>query len=111
MIDFMQLAIEEALNSDGDIPVGAVIVHNNEVLASACNRKEKDNVFGEGSRAPVAIVFLVKNPDKSEHGKIYFHAVDDYLTREEKLDALKKDRSISYTPMNVIVPDDHGDWR
>ena len=73
-------------------------------------RKEKDNVFGEGSRAPVAIVFLVKNPDKSEHGKIYFHAVDDYLTREEKLDALKKDRSISYTPMNVIVPDDHGDW-
>lgn len=43
MIDFMQLAIEEALNSDGDIPVGAVIVHNNEVLASACNRKEKDN--------------------------------------------------------------------
>ena len=73
-------------------------------------RKEKDNVFGEGSRAPVAIVFLIKNPDSSEHGKIYFHAVDDYLTREEKLDALKKDRSISYTPMNVIVPDDHGDW-
>ena len=73
-------------------------------------RKEKDNVFGEGSRAPVAIVFLIKNPDSSEHGKIYFHAVDDYLTREEKLDALKKDRSISYTPMNVIIPDDHGDW-
>ena len=73
-------------------------------------RKEKDNVFGEGSRAPVAIVFLVKNPNSSDHGKIYFRAVDDYLTREEKLAALKKDRSIAYTPMNVIVPDDHGDW-
>ena len=73
-------------------------------------QKEKDNVFGEGSRAPVAIVFLVKNPESSDHGKIYFHAVDDYLTRDEKLAALKKDRSIAYTPMNVIVPDAHGDW-
>ena len=73
-------------------------------------QKEKDNVFGEGSRAPVAIVFLVKNPDSSDHGKIYFHAVDDYLSREEKLVALKKDRSIAYTPMNAIVPDAHGDW-
>lgn len=26
----------------------------------AQRQKEKDNVFGEGSRAPVAIVFLVK---------------------------------------------------
>ncbi|WP_305036337.1 type ISP restriction/modification enzyme, partial [Parasutterella excrementihominis] len=37
-------------------------------------------------------------------------AVDDYLTREEKLAALKRDRSISNTSMNVIVPDAHGDW-
>ena len=73
-------------------------------------RKEKDNVFGEGSRAPVAIVFLIKNPDSSEHGKIYFHAVDDYLTREEKLAALRSDRSIAYTPTDTIKPDAHGDW-
>ncbi len=73
-------------------------------------RKEKDNVFGEGSRAPVAIVFLIKNPDSSEHGKIYFHAVDDYLTREEKLAALRSDRSIAYTPTDTITPDAHGDW-
>ena len=73
-------------------------------------QKEKDNVFGEGSRAPVAIVFLVKNPESSERGKIYFHAVDDYLTREEKLATLKKDISIAHTPMSVIVPDVHGDW-
>ena len=73
-------------------------------------RKEKDNVFGEGSRAPVAIVFLIKNPDSSEHGKIYFHAVDDYLTREEKLAVLRSDRSITYTPTDTITPDAHGDW-
>ena len=76
----------------------------------AQRQKEKDNVFGEGSRAPVAIVFLVKNPASTECGKIYFHSVDDYLTREEKLAELKKDRSIAQTPMEVITPDAHGDW-
>ena len=73
-------------------------------------RKEKDNVFGEGSRAPVAIVFLVKNPASAEHGKIYFHTVDDYLTREEKLACLRRDASMVYTQTNVIIPDAHGDW-
>ena len=82
----------------------------NQRTSGERSRQEGGKVFGEGSRAPVAIVFLVKNPRSSDHGKIYFHAVDDYLTREEKLAALKRDRSIAYTPMNVIVPDAHGDW-
>lgn len=73
-------------------------------------RKEKDNVFGEGSRSPVAIVFLVKNPESKEFGKIYFHAVDDYLTREEKLHALTRDQSIASVRSSLIVPDEHGDW-
>ena len=73
-------------------------------------RKEKDNVFGEGSRAPVAIVFLIKNPKATEKGKIYFRAVGDYLTREEKLTELKQNVSIAHTQMNVIIPDAHGDW-
>ena len=82
----------------------------NQRTSGERSRQEGGKVFGEGSRAPVAIVFLVKNPKSSDYGKIYFHAVGDYLTREEKLAALKWDRSIAYTPMNVIVPDAHGDW-
>ena len=82
----------------------------NQRTSGERSRLEGGKVFGEGSRAPVAIVFLVKNPRSSDRGKIYFHAVDDYLTREEKLAALKRDRSISNTSMNVIVPDAHGDW-
>lgn len=73
-------------------------------------RKEKDNIFGEGSRAPVAIVLLVKNPDDPEKGKIYFHAVDDYLTREEKLTQLAKAESISKIDWQRTYPDKHGDW-
>lgn len=42
-MDYMKLAIKEALNSNGEIPVGAVIVKDGEVISSACNQKEKDN--------------------------------------------------------------------
>lgn len=73
-------------------------------------RKEKDNVFGEGSRAPVAIVFLVKNPASKEKGKIYFHTVDDYLTREQKLKEVSDFGSIANMTWEEISPDKHGDW-
>ncbi len=41
--DFMQLAIEVAMNSEQDVPIGAVIVENGEVIAKAHNLKEKLN--------------------------------------------------------------------
>ena len=82
----------------------------NQRTSGERSRQEGGKVFGEGSRAPVAIVFLVKNPSSVERGKVYFHAVDDYLTREEKLACLRKDRSMAYTQTNVIVPDVHSDW-
>jgi predicted helicase len=34
-------------------------------------QKEGDNVFDSGSRAPIAISMLVKNPAANEHGAIY----------------------------------------
>ncbi|MBR6722544.1 nucleoside deaminase [bacterium] len=40
---FMKLAIGEAKRAVGDIPVGAVIVKDGEVISSAFNTKEKDN--------------------------------------------------------------------
>lgn len=82
----------------------------NQRTSGERSRQEGGKVFGEGSRAPVAIVFLVKNPASPERGKIYFHAVDDYLTREEKLACLREDRSMANTQTNVIIPDAHGDW-
>lgn len=39
----MQRAIAAALKAKDEIPVGAVIVKNNEIVASACNQKEKLN--------------------------------------------------------------------
>ena len=40
---FMLNAIEEAIKSDIDVPVGAVLVKDNEIIARACNKKEKTN--------------------------------------------------------------------
>ena len=58
--------------------------------------REKDNVFGSGSRAPVAITILVKNPN-SRHGgcRIRYRDIGDYLSREEKLEALTEAGAIS----------------
>ena len=75
-------------------------------------RKEKDNVFGVGSRAPIAITILVKNPEATEQGQIYFTTVDDYLTREQKLQQLRDMGSVlnPQVPLIHITPDAHGDW-
>lgn len=77
-------------------------------------RKEKGNVFGEGSRAPVAISLFVKNPDAQEHGRIFFHDIGDYLDQKQKL-AIIRDfgavRGISDTrEWTVISPNEHHDW-
>ncbi len=43
MNNFMQEAINVAKDSGTDVPVGAVIVKNGEIIASACNKREKTN--------------------------------------------------------------------
>ena len=40
---FMQKAIEQAKKTEKDVPVGAVIVKNNEIITQAHNEKESDN--------------------------------------------------------------------
>ena len=42
-MDFMQRAIDTAKNSDGDIPVGAVVVKDGKIISTAFNTREKDN--------------------------------------------------------------------
>ena len=58
-------------------------------------RSEGGNVFGGGSRAPVAITIFVKNPNATHDGcKIHYRDIGDYLTREQKLEALTEAVSI-----------------
>ncbi|MDD3682641.1 DEAD/DEAH box helicase [Desulfovibrio desulfuricans] len=77
-------------------------------------RKEKDNIFGMGSRAPIAISLLVKNPESNHAGQIFFHDIGEYLSREEKLKAIQDYASIAgiraANGWQSIIPDEHGDW-
>jgi predicted helicase len=77
-------------------------------------RKEKDNVFGQGTRTPIAVSILVKNPQAEEHGKIFFHDIGDYLTREQKLEIVSEFGSIDgitqQAGWQTIQPDQFGDW-
>ena len=40
---FMQIAIEEAKTSGDDVPVGAVLVINDEIVAKSSNKREAQN--------------------------------------------------------------------
>lgn len=82
----------------------------NQRTSGERSRQEGGKIFGGGSRSPVAIVILVKNPVSKQRGKIYFHAIDDYLTREEKLAEVAKVKTITALTFQEIVPDSHGDW-
>lgn len=77
-------------------------------------RRERDNVFGQGTRTPVAITLLVKNPDSKSHGEIRFYDIGDYLSREEKLALVAQiggiDAISSKGLWTNIKPDEHGDW-
>lgn len=86
-------------------------LRGNARTAGETRRKEKDNVFGMGSRAPIAISLLVKNPEAAEHGQIHFHDIGDYLSREEKLEKMESLASVGgINEWQSITPDDHGDW-
>ncbi len=65
-----------------------------------------------GTRTTVAITVLVKYPEE-HHGsdcEIYYHDIGDYLSREQKLDKIKKFKSIEGINWDKIVPNEKNDW-
>ena len=74
------------------------------------SRKEGGKIFGSGSRAPVAITFLVKNPESTEHCAIHYHDIGDYLTREDKLSIVNSSVVAEPFEWDMLHPDRHGDW-
>jgi predicted helicase len=89
-------------------------LRGNQRTAGERSKKEGGKVFGSGSRAPVAISLLVKNPASKTPGQIFFRDVGDYLTREEKLAAVEAFGSVGgvgdQASWTHIGPDAHGDW-
>ncbi len=73
-------------------------------------KREGGNVFGGGSRSPVTITILVRNPDKKEH-EIHYKNIGDYLSREQKLKTVGDAGSIpGIKDWQIIKPDKNNDW-
>ena len=89
-------------------------LRGNARTAGEQRRKERGNVFGEGTRTPVVISVLVKNPDAAEHGRIHFHDIGDYLDQKQKLAIIRDFGSVEGISeakgWKDITPDENNDW-
>lgn len=107
--DGMRRCIEEEFTS-----VYVLNLRGNQRTSGELSRKEGGGkIFGSGSRTPIAITFLVKNPaKKGQKAVIHYHDIGDYLTREQKLKLVKDFRSISSQKLEwqIITPNDKADW-
>lgn len=92
----------------------AIYVFNlrgNQRTSGELSRKEGGKIFGSGSRTPIAITLLVKDPERTEKkATIHYHDIGDYLSREQKLEIVQKFGSTSAVPWQTIEPNEHGDW-
>ena len=88
-------------------------LRGNQRTSGELSRKEGGKIFGTGSRAPIAITFLVKNHNTSDN-QIFLFDIGDYLTREKKLKVLTELGSIKNlkyeNKFQKIIPDDFNDW-
>jgi predicted helicase len=75
-------------------------------------KKEGQNIFD--IMTGVAISILVKNPNSPQVGKILFHDIGDYKSKNEKLNILNKFKTvIGFEELNCwleINPDSNNDW-
>ena len=102
-------------------------LRGNQRTSGELSRKEGGKIFGSGSRTPVSITILVKQPAKCRSGAagdriqangvdgskkavIKYYDIGDYLTREQKLKIIQETESISHLEMTVLHPNEHGDW-
>ena len=73
-------------------------------------KKEGGKIFGSGSKEPIGITILVKNPTK-RGCTIHYKQVDDYLTQGEKLDVVRNVGSImGIEGWEDVFPDKHHYW-
>jgi len=89
-------------------------LRGNQRTSGERSRREGGKIFGSGSRAPIAISVLVKNPVATEHGRIFFHDIGDYLDQKQKLAIIRNFQSIGGISKAdgwlEIVPNDQNDW-
>ena len=75
------------------------------------SRQEGGKIFGSGSRTPVAMMVLVRDPAYQGPCQIHYKDIGDYLSREQKLQIVQESGSIAgIADWQDIQPDKHHDW-
>lgn len=88
-------------------------LRGNQRTQGETSRREGGKIFGSGSRTPVAITILIKNPKRqNKKAEIYYHDIGDYLSREEKLKIIADFKSCMSNkfPVKVLKPNEKNDW-
>jgi len=104
--DGMRCCLEEEFTS-----IYVLNLRGNARTSGEQRRKEGGGVFDAGSRTPIAITFLVKNPKAdNKKAKIFYHDIGDYLTRDQKLQKVKDFESVENVTWDTISPNEKADW-
>lgn len=87
-------------------------LRGNQRTSGELSRKEGGKIFGSGSRTPISITFLVKNPEKKGKATIQYHDIGDYLSREQKLKKISEFDSVDSSKLQweIVAPNEKGDW-
>ena len=88
-------------------------LRGNQRTSGELSRKEGGKIFGSGSRTPISITLLVKNPEsKKEKAEIFYKDIGDYFTREEKLKIVEENKTFlnENLELTTLQPNEHGDW-
>lgn len=88
-------------------------LRGNARTSGELRQKEGGGIFASGSRTPIAITLLVKNPNiKTDKATIHYYDVGDYLNREEKLKIIKDFQSFTNHKIQLtkLHPNEYGDW-
>ncbi|ENO78987.1 type III restriction enzyme, res subunit [Thauera sp. 27] len=73
-------------------------------------RKEGGGIFDSGSRTPVAITIMVKDPTHVGSCELLYHDIGDCLSQQEKLDIIESFGSFNEMPWQRLTPNAQGDW-
>ncbi len=89
-------------------------LRGNQRTSGELSRQEGGKIFGSGSRTPVAISILVRNPAKKGTCELYYRDIGDYLNREEKLGIVSEYGSIMglhrQNAWQRLKPNEQHDW-
>ena len=84
-------------------------LRGNQRTAGELSRREGGKVFDSGSRATVAVTFLVKDPAHEGPATLHYRDIGDYLSREDKL-RIVEESQIDTLEWETLTPNAQGDW-